>query len=98
MRSRKPFIIFWPQYFDAKRSRSRGRRVPKKFAIDKITLNDIFKAANNLGYNAQIEKGYRYSRTWWGDPGRVLIDTKGKQKSKVLFEVAKEIRKIQSKT
>ena len=98
MRSRKPFIIFWPQYFDAKRSRSRGRRIPKKFAIDKIALNDIFKAANNLGYNAQIEKGYRYSRTWWEDPGRVLIETKGKKKSKVLLEVAKEIRKIQSKT
>ncbi len=98
MRSRKPFIIFWPQYFDAKRSRGRGRRIPKKFAIDKISLNDISKAAKNLGYNAQIEKGYKYSRTWWEDPGRVLIDTKGKQKSKVLLEVAKEIRKIQSKT
>ncbi len=98
MRSRKPFIIFWPQYFDAKRSRSRGRRIPKKFAIDKISLNDISKAANNLGYNAQIEKSYRYSRTWWEDLGRVLIDTKGKKKSKVLLEVAKEIRKIQSKT
>ena len=70
----------------------------KNVPIDKIALNDISKAANNLGYNAQIEKGYRYSRTWWGDPGRVLIDTKGKKKSKVLLEVAKEIRKIQSKT
>ena len=98
MRSRKPFVIFWPQYFDAKRSRSKGRRIPKKFAIDKIVPNDIATAAKNLGYNAQIEKSYRYSRTWWEDSGRVLIDTKGKQKSKVLLEVAKEIRKIQSKT
>jgi len=98
MRSRKPFVIFWPQYFDAKRSRSRGRRIPKKFAVDKIALNDIATAAKNLGYTAQIEKGYRYSRTWWEDLGRVLIDTKGKQKSKILIEVAKEIRKIQSKT
>ena len=98
MRSRKPLIIFWPQYFDAKRSRSNGRRVPKKFAIDKITSGDIVTAAKRLGYNTQHEKGYKYPRTWWDDPGRVLIDTKGKKKSKVLLEVAKEIKKIQSRT
>jgi signal recognition particle subunit SEC65 len=68
MRSRKPFIIFWPQYFDAKRSRSEGRRIPKKFAIDKINTNDIVKAAKHLGYDAHSEKGYQYPRTWWDDP------------------------------
>ena len=97
MRARKPFLIFWPQYFDAKRSRSKGRRLPIKFAIDRVSLNDIIKAAGNLGYHAEIEKYYKYSRTWWDDPGRVIIDTKGKKKSKVMLEVAKEIRKIQSK-
>ena len=98
MRSRKPFLIFWPQYFDAKRSRSNGRRLPKKFAIEKVNLEDIAKAARNLGYNIEIEMNYKYSRTWWDDPGRVLIDAKGKKKSKVMLEVAKEIRKIQSKS
>ena len=97
MRSRKPFIIFWPQYFDAKRSRSEGRRIPKKFAIDKINTKDIVKAAKHLGYNAHSEKGYQYPRTWWDDPGRVSIDTKGKKKSKVLIEIAKEIKKLQLK-
>ena len=97
MRSRKPYIIFWPQYFDAKRSRSNGRRLPKKFAIEKVSLEDISKAARNLGYNVEIERNYKYSRTWWDDAGRVLIDIKGKKKSKVLLEVAKEIRKLQTK-
>ncbi|MHA2390543.1 MAG: signal recognition particle subunit SRP19/SEC65 family protein [Promethearchaeota archaeon] len=98
MRSRKPFLIFWPQYFDAKRSRSKGRRLPKKFAVDKVSLADITKAARKLGYNAEIEQHYKYSRTWWDDPGRVIIDAKGKKKSKVLLEVAKEMRKTQTKT
>ncbi len=98
MRSRKPFIIFWPQYFDAKRSRSEGRRLPKKFAIDKVNITDIAKAAANLGYNAEIESNYRYIRTWWEASGRVLINTKGKKKSKVTLEVAKEIRKLHSKS
>ena len=97
MRSRKPFIIFWPQYFDAKRSRSEGRRIPKKLAIEKIITNDIVKAAQRLGYKAHSEKVYQYPRTWWDDPGRVSIDTKGKTKSKVLVEVAKEIKKLQLK-
>ena len=97
MRSRKPFIIFWPQYFDAKRSRSKGRRIPKKFAIEKIIPTDILKAAKHLGYEAHFEKGYHYPRTWWDDPGRVSIDTRGKKKSKVLIEVAKEIKRNQSK-
>jgi len=97
MRSRKPFIIFWSQYFDAKRSRAEGRRVPKKFAIDRITYEDIIKAAKRLGYVTQYEKNYKYPRTWWDNPGRVLIDTKGKKKSKVLLEVAKEIKKVQPK-
>ncbi|UCC20859.1 MAG: signal recognition particle subunit SRP19/SEC65 family protein [Promethearchaeota archaeon] len=98
MRSRKPFLIFWPQYFDVKRSRSNGRRVSRKFAIDKINIEEIAKAAKNLGYNAEIERSYKYPRTWWEEPGRVLIDTKGKKKTKVLVELAKEIKKLQSKT
>ncbi len=96
MRSRKPFLIFWPQYFDLKRSRSDGRRLSKKLAIDKITTKDIAKAARRLGYKAEIEGSFRYPRTWYDEPGRVLIDTKGKKKSKVLLEVAKEIRKMKA--
>ncbi len=72
--------------------------MPKKFALDRVNINDIAKAAKNLGYNAVIEKGYKYSRTWWDDPGRVVIDGKGKKKSKILLEVAKELRKLQSKS
>ena len=94
MRSRKPFIIFWPQYFDAKRSRNNGRRLSKKLAIEKLTTKEIATAAKRLGYQVEIEGNYRYPRTWYENPGRVLINTKGKRKSKVLLEVAREIRKI----
>jgi len=98
MRSRKPFLIFWPQYFDAKRSRSNGRRLSRKFAVEKVNLEEIVNAAKKLGYNSEIERNYRYSKTWWDDPGRVLIDVQGKKKTKVLIEIAKEIRKSHLKT
>jgi len=98
MRSRKPFLIFWPQYFDLKRTRSNGRKISKKFAIEKINAQDIVKAAKSLGYQTQYEGQYKYPRSWWeSNTGRVLINVKGKKKSKVILEVAKEIRKIQSK-
>jgi len=95
MRSRKPFLIFWLQYFDAKKSRSQGRRLPKKLAIEKISTIDITKAAQKLGYNVDTEQKLRYPRSWWENTGRVLINTKGKKKSKVILEIAKEIRKSQ---
>jgi len=96
MRSRKPSLIFWPQYFDQKRSRSEGRRIPKNFAIEKVTTKEIAKAARRLRYNAIIEGSFKYPKSWWDEPGRVLIDVKGKKKSKVLLDVAKEIRKMRS--
>ena len=97
MRSRTPFHVYWPQYFDVKSSRSDGRRLSKKLAIDKVSTDIIAKAARNLGYKAELESNYKYPRSWFDEPGRVLIDTKGKKKSKVLIEVAKEIKKLKTK-
>ena len=96
MRARKPLLIFWPQYFDLKRSRSDGRRLSKKLAIERITTKEIATAARRLGYKADVEGSFRYPRTWYDDPGRVIINAKGKKKSKILLEVAKEIRKMRS--
>jgi signal recognition particle subunit SRP19 len=97
MRSRKPYLIFWPQYFDAKKTRAEGRRIPKKYAIEKVSAKDLVTAAGKLGYTVQLESSYKYPRSWWDEPGRVVIETKGKKKSKVLLEVAKEVKKQQSK-
>ncbi len=97
MRSRKPYLIFWPQYFDSKRSRGDGRRIAKKIAIDKITAKDVAKAARNLGYKAEYEPNYKYPRTWWDEPGRVLVDAKGKKKSKVMLEISKELRILRAR-
>jgi len=97
MRSRTPFHVYWPQYFDIKRSRSDGRRLSQKLAIDKVTAESVAKAARRLGYKAELESNYKYPRSWYDEPGRILIDTKGKKKSKVLLEVAKELKKLKTK-
>ena len=97
MRSRKPFIIYWPQYFQARRTRSEGRRLPKTLALDRVELEEIAKAGKRLGYMVEIERFFRYPRTWYDDPGRVLINTKGKKKNQVMREIAKEIRKMRTR-
>ncbi|NHJ26251.1 MAG: signal recognition particle protein Srp19 [Candidatus Lokiarchaeota archaeon] len=97
MRSRKPYTIIWPQYFDLKRSKAQGRRIPKKFALEKVSATEIVTLAKKLGYEAQYEKGYKYPKSWWDEPGRVVIDTKGKSKSKILIELAKELKKVETK-
>ncbi|MCK4280969.1 MAG: signal recognition particle subunit SRP19/SEC65 family protein [Candidatus Lokiarchaeota archaeon] len=96
MRKRTPYLIFWPQYFDKNRTINQGRRLPKNLAIEKVTLDDIEKAVKALGYEYKIENTSRYPKTWWDNPGRILIDSKGKKKRKILFEIAKQIRKIKS--
>ncbi len=93
MRSRSPFLIFWRQYFDAKLPRSEGRRLSKDLAIEKITIEEIAEAANRLGYQIQIEPHLQYPRRWWEEAGRILINTRGKKKSKVMKEIAKEIKR-----
>lgn len=94
MRKRTPYLIFWPQYFDKNRTINQGRRLPKNLAIEKVSLDDIEKAVKTLGYEYKIENTSRYPKTWWDNPGRILIDSKGKKKRKILFEIAKQIRKI----
>lgn len=94
MRKRTPFLIFWPQYFEARKTRSQGRRLPENLAVDKVSCQEIAKAANNLGHTAQIEPVLKYPRSWWEDSGRVVVNAKGKKKSTLMKQIAKEIRKI----
>ncbi|MHA1724700.1 MAG: signal recognition particle subunit SRP19/SEC65 family protein [Promethearchaeota archaeon] len=93
MRTRKPFLIFWPQYFEKRRSRKEGRRLSRNLALEKVSVADIAKVAKQLGYKVEVDNVSRYPRTWWDGPGRILIDPKGKKKSKVIKELAKELRK-----
>ena len=93
MRTRKPLLIFWPQYFEGKRTRKEGRKLPKNLALEKVSSIDIAKVARRLGYQVENDTISHYPRSWWDPPGRVLIDTKGKTKSRVIKEIAKELRK-----
>lgn len=64
--------VIWPAYLDADVSRSKGRRVPLDIAIDEPTIEEIAAAAQQVGYDAVIERDRTYPREY-EQRGRVLI-------------------------
>lgn len=64
--------VIWPAYLDAEVSRSKGRRVPRDLAVPQPTVDEIAAAAQQVGYDAVIERDRTYPREY--EPrGRVLV-------------------------
>lgn len=82
--------VIYPVYFDSTVSRLNGRRVAKKHAVEKPSVETIAKAAKSLGLTALIEKDAVYSSTPWKTDGRVLIEKKG-PKTKLLMQLANRL-------
>jgi signal recognition particle subunit SRP19 len=91
---RKDMLIFWPQYFDKNRPVRLGRKVPVGLATAEPTPQDIYKAAIKLGYQAEVEPLPKYPATWWDEPGRVVVESKGQKKLFILRRIAPEIQLI----
>ena len=79
--------VVWPVYFDKSVSRLSGRKVAKKHAVEKPSIEDIAKAAKSLGLNPVLEKNCAYPSKHWKKEGRILVDKKD-TKSKLLVQIA----------
>ena len=84
-------IVLYPAYFDLARSRQRGRRVAKKFAVESPTAEEIAAAAKALGLEPQIEAGKSFPSTPWRHEGRVLVRA-DYYKTSVVQKVAQRIK------
>lgn len=82
--------VVWPIYFDKSASRLEGRKVSKKHAVEKPSVENIAKAAKSLGLNPVLEKNCSYPSRHWKKDGRVLIDKKD-SKSKLLVKIANRL-------
>jgi signal recognition particle subunit SRP19 len=83
-------LILYPIYFDSTLSRTQGRKVAQKHAVEKPTAENIAKAAQSLGLHPILEKERCYPATSWKQDGRVLIDhTTTKQK--LLVQIANRL-------
>lgn len=90
-------IILWPVYFDSTKTRSRGRRVPKKLAVPKPKLEEIKKAAGLLGVKGDVVLDAAYPNIPWQKIGLVMITKKG-SKNKITRQIAEKILENRKKT
>jgi signal recognition particle subunit SRP19 len=79
--------VIYPIYFDRTISRRNGRKVAKKHAVEKPSLEMIAKAAESLGYSPVFEKDALYPSTPWKKEGRLLLEKKG-PKTKLLLQLS----------
>ncbi|MCK4348476.1 MAG: hypothetical protein KAW47_07655 [Thermoplasmatales archaeon] len=82
--------VIWPVYFNKSVSRLNGRRISKKYAIEKPSSESIAKAAKSLGINPILEKNCSHPKKHWKKEGRILVD-QGESKSKLLLQIAKRL-------
>ena len=61
--------VIYPLYFDSAVSRLNGRKVAKKHAVEKPSLENIAKAAKSLGLNPILEKDGIHPSTPWKKKG-----------------------------
>lgn len=83
-------VVIWPEYYDSKRSRSQGRRVPRKYAVPDPTLNEIAEAAKSLGLNPILEPDTAYPAAWWKKGGRIIL-RKVKPKTVIVSRLGKRV-------
>ncbi|MGB9927283.1 MAG: signal recognition particle protein Srp19 [Methanosarcina sp.] len=88
-------LVIWPAYIDQANSRSMGRIVARKNAIKEPQLNEIEKAAKQLGLNPEVEAHKAYPKSWWEVSGRVLVDDTG-PKSVIAKQISLSIKKMRS--
>jgi len=84
--------IIWPAYLDATKSRGQGRIISKKRAVEEPTLEEIRKAAEELGLDPELQPEKSHPKSWWEESGRVLVDRDGPN-SVAAKRIAERIKK-----
>ena len=79
----------YPEYLLKSSSRASGRRVPAAAAIAELSLEEIARAARELGFAVEVEEGKAYPRQFHRYGGRLKVGKKaGMTKPKFLRALA----------
>ena len=84
--------VIWPASIDAERSRSQGRSVSRRDAVEKPTVDEIMVVAMEMGLAPEAERDKRYPKEWWEKPGRVTVPKKG-PKTALVKEIGRRIKR-----
>jgi len=88
-------LVLWPLYFDARRSREEGRRVPRHLAVEGPSVEEIARAAKAAGYQVEVDLEARHPSTWFEERGRVIVFS-DEPKTAVIRRVAVKLRQLRS--
>ena len=94
VRTRSDHIVLWPTYFDSRKTRANGRRVPKNLSIERPTAQEIYKAVRSLGLEVRLEAGKAYPGNWWEREGAVFVE-KAMAKTQLVERVATKLKEIE---
>ncbi len=84
--------VIWTVNVDKKKSRSEGRRIPRRFAVPNVRLSELVEACKELGIEYRVEEK-KYPRCWWEEGGRVRIPKNG-SKTRLMIDIARKIAEI----
>jgi signal recognition particle subunit SRP19 len=90
-------IVLWPEYFDIDRTRSEGRRVPKRLCIKTPTLDIIAKGAMILDLEYRVLEDKAYPADWAAGRGCVRVEKGRLSKTEILPKIGEILVKNQSK-
>ena len=83
-------IILWSVYFDANKTRTDGRRVPKNLAVPAPKIEELQRAAKRLGLQPEIVSDAAHPSSPWLKSG-LLVVPKTESKDKTLKKIAEEL-------
>jgi signal recognition particle subunit SRP19 len=84
--------VIWPANLDSTKTRKSGRKLAKGPALQTPRLDELREAANQLSIEHEVVAGKSRPSTWW-EKGGYLIVPKSTPQSKLLRNLASEIRK-----
>jgi len=87
--------IIWPIYFDASKTRKKGRRVPKNMAVQSPKIDEVKQAVDKLGLENEIKPEAHFPKTPWAKTGMLLVEKK-EPKEKIIQKIAKQLVRIKS--
>ncbi len=88
--------VIWTVNLDRKKSRSEGRRIPKRFSIPNVRLAELVEACSELKLDFRAEEK-KYPKCWWEEGGRVIVRRDGRSKTQIMVEIARKIAEIRER-
>lgn len=94
---KKDKIILYPEYFNSKISRGKGRRVSLKNSVPSPTVEELALISKRLGYDFETTAESSYPGNWWNKQGRLLITKNDLKKNEVIKTIAKILSKARER-